>query len=38
MAFVSETRMIANCWLRPGNTSSANNVQGFLTNTRERLG
>jgi hypothetical protein len=38
MAFVSETRMIANCWLRPGNTSSANNVQGFLINTRERLG
>lgn len=38
MAFVSETRMIANCWLRPGNTSSANNVQGFLRNTRERLG
>ena len=38
MAFVSETRMIANCWLRPGNTSSANNVQGFLSNTPERLG
>ena len=38
MAFVSETRMIANCWLRPGNASSANNAQGFLTNTRERLG
>ena len=38
MAFVSETRMVANCWLRPGNTSSANNVQGFLTNTRQRLG
>lgn len=29
MAFVSETRMIANCWLRPGNTSLANNVQGL---------
>lgn len=38
MAFVSETRMIANCWLRPGNVSSANNAQGFLTNTRQRLG
>jgi hypothetical protein len=37
MAFVSETRMIANCWLRPGNASSANNAQGFLANTRERL-
>lgn len=38
MAFVSESRMVANCWLRPGNTSSGNNVQGFLTNTRQRLG
>jgi hypothetical protein len=38
MAFVSETRMIANCWLRPGNAGTANNAQGFLTNTRERLG
>ena len=33
MAFVSETRMVANLWLRPGNTSSANNIQGFLANT-----
>ena len=38
MAFVADTRMIANCWLRPGNTSSANNVQGFLSNTLHRLG
>ena len=38
MAFVSETRMVANLWLRPGNTSSANNIQGFLANTRQRLG
>jgi Transposase DDE domain group 1 len=38
MAFVSETRMAANLWLRPGNTSSANNAQGFLSNTRQRLG
>jgi hypothetical protein len=30
--------MVANLWLRPGNTSSANNVQGFLANTRQRLG
>lgn len=30
--------MIANCWLRPGNTSSANNVQAFLSNTLHRLG
>ena len=38
MAFVADTRMIANCWLRPGNSSSANNVQAFLANTRHRLG
>jgi hypothetical protein len=38
MAFVSETRMVANLWLRPGNTSSANNVQGFLAHTRQRSG
>ena len=38
MAFVADTRMIANCWLRPGNSSSAHNVQGFLANTRHRLG
>ena len=30
--------MIANCWLRPGNTGSANNVQAFLSNTLHRLG
>ena len=38
MAFVADTRMIANCWLRPGNSSSAHNVQGFLANTLYRLG
>ena len=38
MAFVADTRMIANCWLRPGNSSSANNVQAFLANTLPRLG
>jgi len=38
MAFVADTKMIANCWLRPGNTGSANNVQGFLANTLHRLG
>ena len=37
MAFVSEVRMIANVWLRPGNTGSANNVIGFLHATREHL-
>ena len=38
MAFVADTRMIANCWLRPGNSSSAHNVQAFLANTLHRLG
>jgi len=38
MAFVADLRMIANCWLRPGNSSSANNVQAFLANTLHRLG
>ena len=38
MAFVADVRMIANCWLRPGNSSSANNAQEFLANTLHRLG
>lgn len=38
MAFVSDTRMIAHCWLRPGNTQSAHNVRGFLESTLDRLG
>ncbi|MBY0572447.1 MAG: IS1380 family transposase [Undibacterium sp.] len=38
MAFVADTRMIANCWLRSGDSGSANNVQGFLANTLHRLG
>ena len=35
---LADTRMIAHCWLRPGNTRSANNVQAFLANTLHRLG
>ena len=38
MAFVADTRMIANGWLRPGNSSSGNNAQAFLANTLHRLG
>jgi len=30
--------MIANCWLRPGNSNSVNNVQAFPANTWHRLG
>jgi len=37
MAFVADTRMIDNCWLRPGNASSANNAQASLDNTLHRL-
>ena len=37
MAFVADTRMVANCWLRPGNTSSANNVNAFLDSTLTHL-
>ena len=37
MAFVADTRMIANCWLRPGNTASANNVGAFLDSTLTHL-
>jgi hypothetical protein len=37
MAFISDTRMVANLWLRPGNSHSANNVQAFLDSTLEKL-
>ena len=38
MAFVADTRMVANFWLRSGNSSSANNAQAFLASTLEHLG
>lgn len=37
MAFVSDCRMIANCWLRPGNTSASNNFLSFLEDTLSKL-
>lgn len=37
MAFVAEMRMVANFWLRPGNTSSANNIIEFLEETVQLL-
>lgn len=37
MAFISDCRMVANFWLRSGNSSSANNVLGFLDDTLGRL-
>ena len=38
MAFVADARMIANCWLRPGDTHSANNSEAFLHETLDHLG
>lgn len=38
MAFVAESRMLANVWLRPGNAHTANNAIGFLQATKEHLG
>ncbi|MBF0416702.1 MAG: IS1380 family transposase [Magnetococcales bacterium] len=37
-AFVAEARMVANFWLRPSNTSSANNTLSFLESTLHNLG
>lgn len=38
MAFVADTRMVANLWLRSGNSHTANNACAFLQATLERLG
>ena len=38
LAFVAETRMVANFWLRPGNANTANNALGFLEATLRHLG
>ena len=35
VAFVSDVRMIANYWLRPGNTSASTNYLSFLLTSRE---
>jgi hypothetical protein len=37
LAFVSDIRMIANYWLRPGNTSATTNYLSFLEDTIDRL-
>ncbi len=37
LAFVSECRMVANCWLRAGDAHTANNFQGFLEDTLDKL-
>jgi len=33
MAFVSQTRMVANAWVRPGNTADSSNCEAFLHET-----
>lgn len=33
MAFVSQTRMVANAWLRPGNTADNSNCKAFMEET-----
>ena len=38
LAFIAESRMVANFWLRPGNTSSSNNILEFLQSTLRHLG
>lgn len=37
IAFVAEMKMVANFWLRPGNTGSSNNIIAFLEDTFEIL-
>lgn len=37
IAFMAETRMVINAWLRPGNTVALSNVKGFLEETLEIL-
>jgi hypothetical protein len=38
LAFVANWRLVANFWLRPGNTNSSNNVLAFIQATLENLG
>lgn len=37
LAFVPDVRMIANYWLRPGNTSASTNYLAFQKDTQSRL-
>jgi hypothetical protein len=38
LAFVADWRLVANFWLRPGNTSSSNNALAFIEATLANLG
>lgn len=33
MAFIAQTRMVANAWVRPGNTADSSNCEAFLQET-----
>lgn len=37
MAFISQTRMVANAWLRPGNTADSSSCKAFLQETIEDI-
>jgi len=37
IAFISQTKMVANAWMRPGNTSDLNNYTGFLNETFDEV-
>ena len=37
MAFIAECRMVANCWLRPGDSYTTHNFTGFLEDTFAKL-
>lgn len=37
IAFIADVKLVANMWLRSGNTSSANNFLGFLEDTLSKL-
>ena len=38
LAFLTEPNLIVNFWLRPGNSHTANNIEGFLEQTKSHLG
>ena len=35
---MADWRLVPNFWLRPGNTASNNNIEGFIESTLENLG
>lgn len=37
LAFLTELNLIVNFWLRPGNSHTANNIEGFLLNLQRKI-